>query len=236
MTRPKPLYAFGTPTANQHDLSESANHQGKQHGWVAAHIPREHVALIRDARLERQTTDVFHRENLDRVAVKHRMLRLHNLTLHERTLRREPRRWRLVRRTGPPADVRQARPPQVGVARELLLCSATTPQVSRAASCSSTRAKFIVQFSGRGVSISEVLATVNQMQLDGIIEKYAIGGAVEATFYLEPMSTFDGGIFVAFQAELRKLILSMQPIFDYLTARWGVVEGEYVVVGGWPNQ
>ncbi len=31
--------------------------------------------------------------------------------------------------------------------------------------------------------IKEVLAAINQMQRDGVIERYAIGGAVGATFY-----------------------------------------------------
>ena len=35
------------------------------------------------------------------------------------------------------------------------------------------------------MNIKEVIATINQMQADGIIDRYAIGGAVGATFYLE---------------------------------------------------
>src|SRR5207245_8640403 len=31
-------------------------------------------------------------------------------------------------------------------------------------------------------------------------------------------------------------ILTLQPIFDYLSARGGVVEGEGVVIAGWPVQ
>lgn len=100
----------------------------------------------------------------------------------------------------------------------------------------SGHAKFLDQVVGGGVSSSDVLVTVNQMQSRGIIEHYAIGGAVGATFYLEPMSTFDVDIFVAFHAEQGKLPVSTQPIFDYLTARDGVVAGEYIVIGGWPIQ
>lgn len=40
------------------------------------------------------------------------------------------------------------------------------------------------------------LEMVNKMQADGIIGKYAIGGAVGATFYLEPAATMDVDIFV----------------------------------------
>jgi hypothetical protein len=41
------------------------------------------------------------------------------------------------------------------------------------------------------VSIKDTIAVINQMQADGIIECYAIGGAVGATFYLEPVATLD---------------------------------------------
>lgn len=37
---------------------------------------------------------------------------------------------------------------------------------------------------------------INRMQADGVIGRYAIGGAVGATFYLEPSATADVGIFV----------------------------------------
>jgi hypothetical protein len=35
------------------------------------------------------------------------------------------------------------------------------------------------------------LEAINQMQADGVIGKYAIGGAVGATFYLQPAATLD---------------------------------------------
>ena len=37
------------------------------------------------------------------------------------------------------------------------------------------------------MNIKHTIAAINQMQADGIIERYAIGGAVGATFYLEPV-------------------------------------------------
>ena len=85
-------------------------------------------------------------------------------------------------------------------------------------------------------SISQVIAMINQLVEDGVIERYAIGGAVGATFYLEPVATLDIDIFVVFRPEAGRSLLSLQPIFDYLTARGGVLEGEYVVVAGWPVQ
>jgi hypothetical protein len=86
------------------------------------------------------------------------------------------------------------------------------------------------------VSISQVIALVNQMEAAGVIGRYAVGGAVGATFYLEPVATLDVDIFVAFRQEPGQRLLSPQPILDYLTAHGGVPQGEYIVAAGWPVQ
>src|SRR6266542_4664089 len=74
------------------------------------------------------------------------------------------------------------------------------------------------------------------MQADGVIERYAIGGAVGATFYLEPVATLDVDIYIDFRPEAENLLASPQPILDYLKARGGKVDGEYIVIAGWPVQ
>ncbi len=86
------------------------------------------------------------------------------------------------------------------------------------------------------MKIYEVIKTINQMQADGVMERYAIGGAVGATFYLEPMSTLDVDVFVAFKSEPGSFLISPQPLFDYLRGRGCEVKGEYIVIGEWPVQ
>jgi hypothetical protein len=86
------------------------------------------------------------------------------------------------------------------------------------------------------MSIPQVIALINQLEADGVVERYAIGGAVGATFYLEPIATLDVDIFVAFRQDPGTLLLSTQPVLDYLVARGGVMRGEYVVIAGWPVQ
>jgi hypothetical protein len=86
------------------------------------------------------------------------------------------------------------------------------------------------------VNVKDTIAAVNQMQADGVIGRYAIGGAVGATFYLEPAATLDVDIFVTFRPEAEKLLASPQPIFDYLKARGATMQGEHIVVAGWPVQ
>jgi hypothetical protein len=58
------------------------------------------------------------------------------------------------------------------------------------------------------MNIREVIQIINQMQADGVIEGYAVGGAVGATFYLEPVATLDVDIFVTFKPEAGSSIVS----------------------------
>lgn len=78
------------------------------------------------------------------------------------------------------------------------------------------------------------LVAINQMQADGVIGNYAIGGAVGATFYLEPAATVDLDVFVSLPSSGG--LLSLAPIYAYLKAHGGVEQDEYMVVGGWPVQ
>ena len=80
------------------------------------------------------------------------------------------------------------------------------------------------------------LEAINQMQADGVIGKYAIGGAVGATFYLQPAATLDVDIFVTLPTTPGGLLPSLAPIYDYLKAHGGTVEDEYIVIDGWPVQ
>ncbi len=86
------------------------------------------------------------------------------------------------------------------------------------------------------MGIKEVIETINRMQADGVIERYAIGGAVAATFYLEPVATLDVDVFVEFHTEPGSQMISPEPIFRYLRDRGCAMEGEHVVIAGWPIQ
>lgn len=80
------------------------------------------------------------------------------------------------------------------------------------------------------------LKVINQMQADGVIKAYAIGGAVGAIFHLEPIDTIDIDVFVALETSGGGSLVSLTPLYDYLTARGYKAEKEYVIVEGWPVQ
>lgn len=84
--------------------------------------------------------------------------------------------------------------------------------------------------------IKEAISVINQMLADGIIGRYAIGGAIGATFYLEPVSTVDLDIFIALEPQPGQFLISLQPVYDYLKSKNAVPEGEYILIAGWPVQ
>lgn len=79
------------------------------------------------------------------------------------------------------------------------------------------------------------LELINRMQADGVIGRYAIGGAVGATFYLAPAATVDLDLFVELPG-IRGLLVSLSPIYEYLKSRGATEQDEYIVIGDWPVQ
>lgn len=82
----------------------------------------------------------------------------------------------------------------------------------------------------------ETLQIINQMRADGVIDKYAIGGAVGATLYVELASTVDVQVFVTLPGLSSVSEMNLSPIYEYLRARGCKTEGEYIVRGTWPVQ
>jgi hypothetical protein len=81
----------------------------------------------------------------------------------------------------------------------------------------------------------ETLKIVNQMVKDGVIEEYAIGGAVAAIYYLEPFDTADLDIFVQVNTAGSDLPI-LTPIYDYLTGQGCQSKGEFIYIEGIPVQ
>jgi hypothetical protein len=82
--------------------------------------------------------------------------------------------------------------------------------------------------------VEKTLEIINRMEADGVIGRYAIGGAMAAIFYVEPFTTFDLDIF--FAASGSGGLMTMTPVYEYLTAAGYNAEGEAVNIEGWPVQ
>jgi hypothetical protein len=95
------------------------------------------------------------------------------------------------------------------------------------------------QLSGIGgratkLNLTKIVKVINDMVTARVIGRYAIGGAVGATFYLEPTRTVDVDIFVPIHAEEASAIAALKPIYDYLAQRGYSWKGQHLVIEDWP--
>ncbi len=82
--------------------------------------------------------------------------------------------------------------------------------------------------------LEKTLEIINKMEAEGRIGRYAIGGAMAAIFYVEPFTTYDLDIF--FAAGSSGGVVTLTPVYEYLTAAGYEAEGEAVNIEGWPVQ
>jgi hypothetical protein len=81
------------------------------------------------------------------------------------------------------------------------------------------------------------IRVINQMQADGVIGKYAIGGAVAAAFYdVEVASTYDIDIFIPFENIPGSSLASLSPIFTYLINLGYKPDGAHIIIENWQVQ
>jgi hypothetical protein len=81
--------------------------------------------------------------------------------------------------------------------------------------------------------MEKIFALLNRMEADGVIGRYAIGGAVGAIFWLEPITTKDVDVFVTLPTAPGGSLLTLGPIYDYLLQRGYVAQGQFIVIEGW---
>ena len=83
--------------------------------------------------------------------------------------------------------------------------------------------------------MEKTLQVLNILEREGVLSRYAIGGAMGATFYVEPVLTFDLDIFVQFP-QTAVTLLTLEPLYEALRARGYTEEGECVNIEGIPVQ
>ena len=79
------------------------------------------------------------------------------------------------------------------------------------------------------------LKVLNELEREGVIARYAIGGAVGAIFYMEPFLTYDLDVFVVLPQTASGL-LTLAPIYEALKQRGCEEEGECLLIEGMPVQ
>jgi len=83
--------------------------------------------------------------------------------------------------------------------------------------------------------MKRTLEVLNQLIDAGIIETYAIGGAMAAVFYAEPLLTFDLDVFVALPKQGRPLY-SLESLYDALKAKGYTEDADHIMIEGVPVQ
>ena len=83
------------------------------------------------------------------------------------------------------------------------------------------------------MSLENIFPILNQMETEGIIGRYAIGGAIGAIFWLEPMHTKDLDVFLTLPASPGGSLLTLTPIYDYLLPRGYQPRGQHIEMEGW---
>ncbi len=89
---------------------------------------------------------------------------------------------------------------------------------------------------GASGSFGEVFKAINEMKVKGVIRNYAVGGAVAASFYLEPRSTIDVDVFAVIGTAPGSRLISLEPIYQFLKDKGGEMAGPYVTYSQWPIQ
>ncbi len=82
--------------------------------------------------------------------------------------------------------------------------------------------------------MKELAELLNAMQVERIIEGYALFGAIAQMRYTEPVATLDADVLVSVPLPERLDVL--KPIYDFCAHRGYDPEGEAVRVGDWPVQ
>jgi hypothetical protein len=79
------------------------------------------------------------------------------------------------------------------------------------------------------------LKVLNELEREGVFQRYAIGGAVGAIFYMEPFLTYDLDVFVLLPQTAGGL-LTLSPIYEELKRRGYAEDAECVEIEGMPVQ
>ena len=82
--------------------------------------------------------------------------------------------------------------------------------------------------------LADALRAANELVAAGLIEDWALGGALAAIYYVEPFTTYDADIF--FIPKDKGLTAGIPAIYAHLQAQGWQVEREHLLIRGFPVQ
>jgi hypothetical protein len=84
-------------------------------------------------------------------------------------------------------------------------------------------------------SLAACFQELNALKAAGVLEEYAIGGAMAMVFWAEPTVTFDLDVFVFLPGD-EQILVSLEPLYRALRARGFEPSAEHVLIHGIPVQ
>jgi hypothetical protein len=84
------------------------------------------------------------------------------------------------------------------------------------------------------IPLADILRAANELVSAGLIEDYALGGALAAIYYVEPFTTYDADII--FVATDKTLSAGIPAIYSHLQSKGWRVEREHLLIKDFPVQ
>jgi hypothetical protein len=85
------------------------------------------------------------------------------------------------------------------------------------------------------MAFAETLRALNTMKAEGVVEEYALAGAMAVVFWTEPVPTFDLDVLVNLRGPSGGLV-SLAAIYDWASKRGYAAKDEHILVEGLPTQ
>lgn len=85
-------------------------------------------------------------------------------------------------------------------------------------------------------AVEKTLRVINDLQQSGVIQSYALGGAMALLFYAEPALTFDVDVFIFLPGDEGVGIVDLGPIYQTLKNLGYEAQREHVLIAGVPVQ
>jgi len=81
--------------------------------------------------------------------------------------------------------------------------------------------------------MERALSVINEMMHLGLIKNYAIGGGIAATYYIEPILTYDLDVFFI---PVKEGMEELAPIYEFACQRGYAPDAEAILIEGFPIQ
>ena len=82
--------------------------------------------------------------------------------------------------------------------------------------------------------MDDTLRVINELEAEGVISRYAIGGAIGLLFYIETLYTEDLDVFCCLPRDA--ILITLAPLYNWLKHRGYEEEKEHVLIEGIPVQ